>query len=708
MDTSYRDRLVGGYRLLRIRNIRAWTHAALILAASGLSAAALADAGASLKPIFVPIGALLPPVLVTALIAATLGMFYRALEIKHAAHDAHRYLMVTSAMERLFIIIFVCAVIAAVLLFPATRLAIAGPETTTPVAQTLPYSASSAIPAFDNQDSLGLVRYASLLVDVLAGRGVEVTIEKDAQLPLTEVVLGRILLEIPLDVKGVHTYVISLSNPNPEPVTFTYALRRVVMPTLLNAVPGFALGLLVASVAFFVYLRPQRVRYQGASVFSAEYHDVVAPGERLYNESGPQPAAQVSQHIPSPGMSPPPLGAAASIPVPAALSFQTSGAAGETPMSATGSTVVLKSRSPEEIFTDGARFYSMGQYDAALQRFDEILGLQPRAPTALLARGNTLLKLGRVGEAHRMFDEVLAMNPTEIGAFAGRADAYAQERRWRDVLEVSDAGLVAHPGNSDILERRGDALLALSHRQEAQIAFEAALARKPGDPSLIAKLEQSKVDVAALQSRALIASASGNLDEALLLLSQVLRLEPENVNVLVAKASALRRAGRLDEALECLDEALSRKPDHGGALLTQGRVLEDRGDLEDALDAYDKLLELNPKDTDAWVAQGNVLLKMGRDDDASKSYREALKDAPDDEDLQARVNGLESTRVQQDRAMRELFQLRGIGPGRARALQEAGFRTVEDFRKATEGDLMKVHGITRKLAEEIIAHFRAK
>ncbi|MEK6912102.1 MAG: helix-hairpin-helix domain-containing protein, partial [Candidatus Thermoplasmatota archaeon] len=81
---------------------------------------------------------------------------------------------------------------------------------------------------------------------------------------------------------------------------------------------------------------------------------------------------------------------------------------------------------------------------------------------------------------------------------------------------------------------------------------------------------------------------------------------------------------------------------------------------------------------------------------------------PDDEDLRARVGGLDSARAQHDQLIRELLQIRGIGPARAKALQDTGFVTQDDFRKATEDDLLKVHGITRKVAADILAHFRGQ
>ena len=96
---------------------------------------------------------------------------------------------------------------------------------------------------------------------------------------------------------------------------------------------------------------------------------------------------------------------------------------------------------------------------------------------------------------------------------------------------------------------------------------------------------------------------------------------------------------------------------------------------------------------------------MGRDDDAQKSYRQALKLAPNDEDTKGKIVALEQARAEEGQLLRELFQIKGIGPAKAKALRDAGFHTLEDFRRATEDQLAQVRGITRKVASDIAKHF---
>src|SRR5947208_267452 len=186
-----------------------------------------------------------------------------------------------------------------------------------------------------------------------------------------------------------------------------------------------------------------------------------------------------------------------------------------------------------------------------------------------------------------------------------------------------------------------------------------------------------------------------------------LEVEPSNVNALIGKAVAYRRSGKPQEAVNCLDLVLGVQPNNASALLNRGNILFAEGDLETVLDAFDHLTQLYPIDEEAWAAQGDVLVKMGRDDDALRAYTEALKRSPGDEGIQRRILELQAAKVDDSGIYQELFGIKGIGKARAKALTDAGFKTAEDFAKATAKDLMSVKGITRKLADDLLEHFRA-
>ncbi|MCI4371609.1 MAG: tetratricopeptide repeat protein, partial [Thermoplasmata archaeon] len=169
---------------------------------------------------------------------------------------------------------------------------------------------------------------------------------------------------------------------------------------------------------------------------------------------------------------------------------------------------------------------------------------------------------------------------------------------------------------------------------------------------------------------------------------------------------AYRRSGKPQEALNCLDLVLGAQPSNASALLNRGNIMLEEGEFDGALETFDRLTHLYPNDEAAWSAQGDVLSKMGRDDDALRAYTEALKLSPGDEDIQRHILEIEAAKGVQSDILADLLNVKGIGQARAKALIDAGYKTAEDFAKASTKDLMSVRGVTRKIAEDLVEHFR--
>src|SRR6266540_4911661 len=159
MGTSYKDRLEGGFQLLRIRKLKGWTAAGLIAASSGLVAVSLAERGATAKPLFMPIDAFLPAILVMLFIGLVLQMFFRNLSIRYAKKDSQRFLMVQNAMGRAKGLVLLCGIIGLLLFAPLTRSSIEGSLTAPPVPWSLNPGATETL-TFDNQDGFAVTRYS--------------------------------------------------------------------------------------------------------------------------------------------------------------------------------------------------------------------------------------------------------------------------------------------------------------------------------------------------------------------------------------------------------------------------------------------------------------------------------------------------------------------------------------------------------------------
>ncbi len=484
-----------------------------------------------------------------------------------------------------------------------------------------------------------------------------------------------------------------------------FELQKGLMPTLFSTVPFLLFLYGAAQLGWWVGLRPIRERTKASSLSVAPS---LESGERVYDPNAmpspnPGPQSETAFNFtaapPPPPRAPPPAP-----PVPVAVAGPVVHAEPPRPVPRPP---VRQPETPASLVMKGDALASANAHEAALGLYDESVRLDPTFVPAILGRATTLARLNRRPEAIETYKQLLSKDAKNLDALRGLGRMLADDRRWRECLEAVDGLLRVRPNEAPALEMRGDALANLGRRPEALAAYEGAAAIDPANGNLHQKIEEARVDVPSLLSRALIASANGNYPAALNLFDDILEVDPSNVNALIGKAVAYRRSGKPQEALNCLDLVLGVQANNASALLNRGNILLEEGDLEGALDSFDRLTQLYPGDEDAWAAQGAVLAKMGRDDDAMRAYTEALKLSPGDEGIQRYILELEAARTAPTEVLDELRKIKGVGQARAKALVDAGFTTPDDFAKASAKDLMAVRGITRKIAEDLVEHFKA-
>lgn len=116
----------------------------------------------------------------------------------------------------------------------------------------------------------------------------------------------------------------------------------------------------------------------------------------------------------------------------------------------------------------------------------------------------------------------------------------------------------------------------------------------------------------------------GRTDEALTLLTQALKLEPENAQLRLAFGFALLRAGRLEESHAELRNVVAMVPTsaYGHALL--GAVQARRSNIAEAIQHYRKALCLRPDLLQARQELAFVLLTKGYPEEAVREYEAFL------------------------------------------------------------------------------------
>src|SRR5712691_2634183 len=705
---GYQERIQGADRVLRIRRIRKVVFAGLLALTVVLIAARLGGDGVSLKPFFLPVNGILEVSLVMGLVASIIGLSLRYLEIRNAGRDNQRFLMAKSSMTRAVRTAGFAVGVAVALLLAITPI-VAASLFSDPLQVVRVNASSTEVVSFTSPDSLGVTFVTQAVVSATAGN-FSVAVVRD------NVTLNTVLLTGPnsvvLDIEptmwaAYADWSIVFRNRDPLLGYVRFVLQKGVVPTLFSTVPFLVFLYAGAQVGWWVLLRPIRERTRESSRHAIRELDA---GERFYDPSmsaadgAPMETPKaVTKSFASPPPPPPvrPEPPPPPTPAPAARPVKP-----EPPRPAPRP-VVREPETADSLVRKAGGLVASGSFEVGLAAFENALRLEPGHVLALQGKATCLLRLNRRSEAFDVYERIVTSYPKNLEAHRALVRLYAEDRRWRECLERVENLLRVRPNDPAGLEMKGDALSNLGRRPEALAAYEAAAAVDPANENLRQKIEEVRVDVPGLLSRALIGSASGNYRQALASFDEILEVEPSNVNALIGKAVAYRRSGKPQEALNCLDLVLGVQPVNASAILNRGNILLEEGDHEGALEAFDRLTQLYPNDEEAWAAQAEVLVKMGRDDDAQRAFTEALKVSPGNEAIQRRILELAAAKLVEGDIIQTLLSIKGIGGARAKALFDAGFKTAEDFAKATPKSLMAVKGVTRKVAEDIVEHFKS-
>jgi tetratricopeptide (TPR) repeat protein len=718
--SGYVNRIQGTDRLVRIRRTRNVAFAGIGTLTVFLIFARLGSEGASLKPFFLPVNGIIEVSLIMGLFLATLGLYLRNLEIRHAQRDSQRYLMAKSSMARAMRTAGLAIGLAVILLLAVTPSLAASLVSDAPqVVHVSPRGRE--VVSWTSPDPLGLTFVTHAIVFVTAGQATVTLFRNNVTVANTTLDNGQrdVMNVEPTMWASSARWALVIKNALNSDTYVTFVLEKGIVPTLFSTVP-FLLFLSGGSqIAWWIVLRPIRDRTKSASL--AMIGDLDA-SERVYDGTpveeepelppapDPEPGAErfnvptaLPTVLPRPGPATPPA-RAPSIPLPTPSPSPAVRAPEPRPAPPP---VVRQPETPATLAAKAEKLAAALAYEPALAAYEEALRLDPLHLASLQGRAWCLVRLNRKDQALAAYRRVLGRDEKNLTALRAIIRLHADDRRWRECLEAAGELLRVRPNEASAIELKGDALTNLGRRPEALAAYEEAASLDPQNENLRQKIEEARVDVPGLLSRALIGSASGNYPQALSLFDDILEVEPSNVNALIGKAVAYRRSGKPQEALNCLDLVLGVQANNAAAMLNRGAILQELGELDAAVDAYDRLTQLYPNDEEAWAAQGDVFVKMGRDDDALRAYMEALKLSPGDEGIQRHILELEAAKVGPSGIFEELCRIKGIGKLRAKALIDSGFKTAEDLANANPKDLLAIRGITRKVADDLRDHFRA-
>ncbi|CAK62749.1 unnamed protein product (macronuclear) [Paramecium tetraurelia] len=119
-------------------------------------------------------------------------------------------------------------------------------------------------------------------------------------------------------------------------------------------------------------------------------------------------------------------------------------------------------------------------------------------------------------------------------------------------------------------------------------------------------------------------------DDAIQVIDQTLKLNPNNRDSLWCKGECLIMKNNLKEALNFYNQAISVDSKHLNSLSSKGDCLRGLGQFNEAIILYDQALSINPKHLDSLYGKGDCLRELGKYDESLKWLNQALQIQPKD------------------------------------------------------------------------------
>ncbi|MCR6629109.1 MAG: hypothetical protein NVV74_03120 [Magnetospirillum sp.] len=185
------------------------------------------------------------------------------------------------------------------------------------------------------------------------------------------------------------------------------------------------------------------------------------------------------------------------------------------------------------------------------------------------------------GEAARHCAAVALIGLGKYGEAATRLETLANESVRADVVRA------------EMLAQAAQAWQMLGNIQRADAAQRSALILSPGNPDI-------------LLDHAVLLAQIAHYGEAVDVLSQVLRVQPNRIEALTLRGSAFRYLDNLAGAEDDINAALKLDPEFPDALLERGILRRMKGEDAGAREDWLKAIDLAPESSAADTARGNL------------------------------------------------------------------------------------------------------
>ena len=250
--------------------------------------------------------------------------------------------------------------------------------------------------------------------------------------------------------------------------------------------------------------------------------------------------------------------------------------------------------------------------DKAIETMKELIAAQPKVVSYIAQLASYYIAQNRASDAEALLQQAIKNQPENTELKLTLVEFIAKQRNPEEALKQLEQYNKAEPDNYKLRSTLARFYVATGAPDKAIPTYQYTIDKDVKGEGIDARNRVVEI-LLAQKKRA----------EADTLLKDILKLEPENPDGLLTRARLALADNQTDNAIADLRTILKNTPDSPQALTLLAAAQERNGSLDLALDSYKKVLEKNGNDVVALLGVSRLEIRRNRLDEAQKHLERA-------------------------------------------------------------------------------------
>ncbi|MEO6667762.1 MAG: tetratricopeptide repeat protein [Nitrospiria bacterium] len=316
----------------------------------------------------------------------------------------------------------------------------------------------------------------------------------------------------------------------------------------------------------------------------------------------------------------------------------------------------------------------------ALGLFERIVALEPDQAEPYLNLGLLYARLERYADAERMINRAIAIAPNSPLARLYLGKVAADQKRWKHAAAHFEKAIELAPFFEHAYIALGDLYVQQGDRKRAVEVYRRLLKKvDPRDSEVVGRLVNLYLE-------------ERTFDQALALLEELLRGDPQNVEARLLRGRIYGEMGKPVDAIHELEQVVAAKPSDTVARYYLGRLYDEQQQPEKAIAQFEQIVARDGDVVEAYLQLGLLYARTKRFTEAESVAEQAKAKAPERPEAYLVLGFIHSQQGRYERAV-ELY--------RAALIQHPDHPTLH-FNLGLAYDKLKQFDLFVKALEEAI------